>query len=385
MRTIYFELSSGISGDMAAAALMDLGVSPLYLINELKKLNIGGYEVIVKKDTKQGISGLRMDVLAEETDKARHLSDILKIIDASSLNADVKNMSKEIFLILAEAEAKVHDIDIEKVHFHEVGAIDSIIDITAVSICVDHLRPDRIVSSSVRTGKGHVKCSHGILPVPAPAVAEILKGIPIYSGDSEGEMTTPTGAAVIKRLAQKFEDINDLNVTGIGYGIGKKDFAHANVLRVLMSEDEYIDRTFVIETNIDDMVPELYESVFTELFDKGALDVCMHPVIMKKQRPGIVLSVLCQEKYLKELELALLKDTTTFGVRSYEVKRNILDRKTEVMDTRYGQIRVKRGYLDGVVIKEKLEYEDIKRVSLETGRSIIDIMRSLNGDGVYHG
>lgn len=275
------------------------------------------------------------------------------------------------------SESKVHNVDINEVHFHEIGAVDSIVDIVALSICIDYLKPDRILSSYVNVGKGHIICDHGIMPVPTPATVEILKNVPIYSGEQEGELVTPTGAAIIKRLADKFENLQNLKISKIGIGIGKKDFKYANVLRVFLSEEEQDDKMYIVETNIDDMNPEMYETVIEELYNCGAVEAYMQPVIMKKQRPGNILSAICNEKAKGSVETAILTSTSTFGLRSYEVSRKILDRSFETRRTRYGDIKIKRGYLDGKLIKEKVEYEDLKRISKETGKSIREILLNI--------
>lgn len=430
MRILYYDCFSGISGDMNLGALVDIGVDKEYLKNELLKLNINGYKLKSKRDVKNGISGTKIDVIIEHhnhyqsniikhehthghnhdnsTQKHTHeingehqhrnLKDIETIISNSSLNENVKKISLEIFKKVAVAEGKIHNKNIDEVHFHEVGALDSIVDIVGAAICFDYLKVDKIKSSTVEVGSGFVKCAHGVLPVPAPATAEILKDIPIKS-NIPFEATTPTGAAILAYAVDKFEDSKDFRIKKIGYGIGSKDNKEIpNVLRVFIGEEDsedcstdkykvnsykdicsdFIqDEVEVIECNIDDMNPEIYEYIMELLFENGALDVYLTPIIMKKERPGVKLSVLYtsdKEEIIKEI---VLMQTTTLGFRKYKAQRNMLKRDFSKVKTKYGEITLKNAYYKKKIIKSKPEYEECKRIALENNININEVYKEV--------
>ena len=429
MRILYYDCFSGISGDMNLGALVDIGVDKDYLKNELLKLNIDGYELKAKRDVKNGISGTKVDVIIEHHNhhsniikhehshghnhdngthehthemngdhQHRNLKDIENIISHSSLNENVKKISLEIFKKVAVAEGKVHNKNIDEVHFHEVGAVDSIVDIVGAAICFDYLKVDKIKCSTVEVGSGFVKCAHGLLPVPAPATAEILKDIPIKS-NIPFEATTPTGAAILAYAVDKFEDSKTFRIKKIGYGIGNKDNKEIpNVLRVFIGEEELEDCSInkckinshkdicsdflqdeveVIECNIDDMNPEIYEYIMELLFQNGALDVYLTPIIMKKERPGVKLSVLytCdKEEIIKEI---VLMQTTTLGFRKYKAQRNMLKRDFSKIETKYGEITLKNAYYKGKIIKSKPEYEECKKIALEKNININEVYKEV--------
>lgn len=413
MKILYYDCFSGISGDMNLGALLDLGIDKKYLIEELSKLNLKGYEVKVYRDSRKGIEGTKVDVILQEHhhehkhshgthihnhDEHRNLKDIEKIIDSSDLSFKVKELSKKIFMKVAEAEGKVHGKPIYEVHFHEVGAVDSIVDIVGAAICISHLNVDKIMSSSIELGGGFVKCAHGIIPVPAPATVEILKGIPVKLGAVPFETTTPTGAAILAAIVGEFQDDKNFIINKIGYGIGNRDTEIPNVLRVMLVEEtdepiihrNKVDQVHnaqcdneisqqIIECNIDDMNPELYEAIIDKLFSEGALDVYLTPIIMKKGRPSIKISVLCEENKSDKMKEVLFRQTTTFGVRSFKVQKTILERKFTKVNTSYGEVTVKEAYYKGEKIKSKFEYEECKKISESNGISIREVYEDLKG------
>jgi hypothetical protein len=388
MKILYYDCFSGISGDMNLGAMIDLGVDRNHLLAELKKLDIGPYEVKISRDQRGGITGTKVAVIVGREAapvEGRTFRSIAKMIADSDLSETVKAISLNIFTKMAEVEAKVHGHALDEVHFHEVGAIDSIVDIVGAAVCLDYLQVDRILSSPVEVGSGFVTCAHGILPVPAPATAEILKGIPIRTGGSSHEATTPTGAAILAATVDRFMEITDFTVKEIGYGIGQRETDRPNVLRVFLGE--WIERApaesvetedaFLVECNIDDMNPELYDDVMDSLFQKGALDVFLTPVIMKKSRPAIKISLLCGDRERQAIEEILWLKTSTFGLRTQRVSKTMLKRDFSVRSTKYGAITMKNAYFRGKKIKSKPEYEDCRRLAGEKGVSVKEIYDSI--------
>ena len=394
MKILYYDCFAGISGDMNLGAMIDLGVDQKYLLKELGNLPIDSYKIKVYKDKRGGITGTKVDVIVQpqkkassrHTQKKRTFRDITRMIKQSNLSANVKKISLDIFTRLARAEGKIHGHKIEDVHFHEVGAVDSIIDIVGAAICLDYLEVDQVISSPIQVGSGMINCSHGTLPVPAPATAEILQGLPIKTGLVPFEATTPTGAAIIAVTAAYFTEKIDFTPQKIGYGLGSKDSLVPNVLRLFLGEisadavkadDPETGEAVIIECNIDDMNPELYDALMERLFAAGAHDVFFTPIIMKKSRPAVIVSVLCDVGKQKAIEEVLWLNSSTFGLRSYEVAKSMLQREMVKLKTKYGEITVKNGYLNGRIIKSKPEYEDCKRLAKENGVSIQDIYESI--------
>ena len=388
MRVLYYDCFSGISGDMNLGAMVDLGIEPQYLIDELTKLNLNEYEIKICKDSKMGIEGTRVDVILTEEHhhghehNHRNLEDINEMIMKSDLSNRVKNLSLDIFMKVAEAEGKVHGKPINEVHFHEVGAVDSIVDIVGAAICIEMLKPDKIICSTVEVGSGFVKCAHGILPVPAPATAEILKGIPTKSEKVPFEATTPTGAAILSTLVNKFTDSKSFITHNIGYGVGKKDGNIPNMLRVFLGEeleesasDKLEAEEYILECNIDDMNPEGYEYILELLFKEGAKDVYLTPIIMKKGRPAVKLSVLCSSEVEKEIKTIIFKETPTLGVRKYKVEKFMLEREYDKVVTSYGEVRVKLAFYKGNLLKHKFEYEDCKTLAKNNEVSLSSIYK----------
>ncbi len=367
---------------MNLGAMLDLGVPLNYLRDELAKLGLDEFKITAARAKRKGIEGTLVTV-TETTQhthhahssvsvhahalQSRNYSDIIHIIRKSSLNEKVKELSLRIFSRVAEAEAKIHGVPVEKVHFHEVGAIDSIVDIVGAAICIDYLKPDRIVSSPPELGKGLVNCDHGVFPVPAPATAEILKGIPVRMGSVDHEATTPTGAAILAALAHEFTAQLELEIINTGYGIGYRDTAALpNVLRVLLattSGKTSTEEATMLECNIDDMNPEHYAYLITKMLEMGADDVFITPIIMKKTRPAHKLSVLCKNELIAPLTRFIFTETSTLGLRQYPVKKSILDRKTTIVQTPWGEVRIKQGLMDNKIIKSKPEYDDCVQIA----------------------
>jgi len=373
MKIAYFDCFSGISGDMAVGALLDAGLKVEALEKELKKLGLSGYQLEVNKVVKKGISATQFKVKIKEEGVERRFRDILDILEKSKLDEEVKRETKKIFFNMAQAESKIHQKDIDKIHFHEIGGLDSIIDITSAVIGVKTLGIEEIYSSALPVGKGFVKCAHGLIPVPAPATLELLKNIPIYSGGIESEMITPTGAAIISTLAKNFGERPLMKIERIGYGAGEKEFAIPNLLRVSIGEkvlndgnlkDGYVnDEAVLIETNIDDMNPEFYDYIMDQLFSQGALDVFLTPIQMKKNRPAHMLSVIVYEQDLREMLEVLFSESTTLGVRIREIKRLRLAQQNFIAETKYGKIKVKVGIFKGKIKNIAPEYEDCKKIA----------------------
>jgi uncharacterized protein (TIGR00299 family) protein len=363
-------------------------------LKELGNLPVDSYKIKVYKDRRGGITGTKVDVIVPPQKKAlsRHVlpkrtfRDITRMIRESNLSANVKKISLNIFTCLARAEGKIHGHKIDDVHFHEVGAIDSIVDIVGAAICLDYLKVDKVISSPIQVGSGIINCSHGILPVPGPATAEILQGIPMKTGLVPFEATTPTGAAIIASTAPSFTDRIDFTPQKIGYGLGSEDSPIPNVLRLFLGEisanaakadDPETGEAVIIECNMDDMNPELYDALMERFFSAGAHDVFFTPIIMKKSRPAVIVSVLCDDGKQKAIEEIFWLNSSTFGLRSYKVTKSMLRREIVKVKTRHGEITVKNGYLKGRKIKSKPEYEDCKRLAKENGVSIQDIYESI--------
>lgn len=360
----YFDCFSGAAGDMILSAMLSAGLPEDHLRSELAKLNVGGYQLEIKPIKKQGFAAVKVDVHINDKPAHRHLHHITKIIDDSSLPDSIKSRSKNIFTRLAEAEAKVHGTTIEKVHFHEVGAIDAIVDVVGACIGVEALGLTRIVCSPIPTGSGTVKCDHGIMPVPAPATAELLRGIPIAECAEQGELLTPTGAAILGTLAEGFGPLPPMVTDRIGYGAGTRDGkTRANIIRLFVGQpagktDLLEDHVFVLETNLDDATGQQVGYAIDALFSAGALDVFSLPIQMKKNRPGILLSVIADPAEVDACEAVLFTHTPTFGVRRQSWSRRKLDRRIETVATQYGDIRIKLGLRGGDVCIVAPEYDD---------------------------
>ncbi len=383
MNILYYECFSGISGDMNLGAMIDLGVDKDYLIGELKKLNLEGWKMRVEKDQRHGITGTKVSiVMTEQEHKHRHLSDIENIIGKSKLANTVKGVALEIFRKVAEAESKVHDIPVDKVHFHEVGAIDSIIDITGAAICYVNLGIEDVIVSPVELGSGFVRCAHGLLPVPAPATAEILQGIPVHKGRVDFEATTPTGAAIISTLAKRFESEVNMEIHRTGYGIGHRNNPDLpNVLRVYLGKTSAQEVTghlaYQVECNIDDMNPEMYENLVNELFEAGAADVFLTNIIMKRTRPGIKVSIICQTGDIESIKEVLFTNSTTLGLRITKFDKHTVSRQINKIDTAYGPVTVKYAYHNNKLISAKPEISDCISIAEKNKLPLIEVYNNI--------
>jgi pyridinium-3,5-bisthiocarboxylic acid mononucleotide nickel chelatase len=382
MKILCYECFSGISGDMNLGAMIDLGIDKTYLIKELNKLNIKGWELIAEKDQRHGIQGTKVTVRQTRHEHAhRHLSDIEKIINDSELDKKTKDLSLKIFMKIAAAEAKVHGIPVETIHFHEVGAVDSIIDIVGAAICFNALGVDIVQVSPVELGSGFVKCDHGKLPVPAPATAEIIKLIPVTKGGVNFEATTPTGAAIITALGTHFNDNLTIRIEKTAYGVGQKDNADVpNLLRVFLGETEPDSSghdAMLIECNIDDMNPEFFEYISDRLFKAGASDVYFSNIIMKKGRPGIVINVICETESAEAVKQIIFVESTSLGIRTFPFRKDTLSRNFETISTIYGEITIKRSYYKGKEVSCKPEYGDARRIALEKGIPIKEVYNNI--------
>jgi hypothetical protein len=387
MKILYYDCFAGISGDMNLGAMIDLGVDPDYLIAELQKLNIEGFHLEIQKDIRRGISGTKATVVVEnpENEKHRHLRHVEELINQSTLSPEVKSLSLKIFDLIAVAEGNVHNISKERVHFHEVGALDSIADIVGAAICLDYLKVDKVVSSPIQLGGGMVKCAHGIMPVPAPATALIVQNVPVKTGLVQHEATTPTGAAILVATVDEFTEQIDFQIQKTAYGIGQRDVSEVpNVLRVYLSESEEtpdntkLEEAWMLECNIDDMNPEWYDHLFGKLFDAGASDVFLTPIIMKKSRPANMLSVLCSKNIAPEMKAIIFNNSTTIGLREYPVTKTVLDRQEKVIETKLGKVRAKCSSFQGKEIRFKPEFEDLKKLAIQHGLSLNEVERIIN-------
>ncbi|HPE77733.1 MAG TPA: nickel pincer cofactor biosynthesis protein LarC [Draconibacterium sp.] len=386
MKILYYDCFAGISGDMNLGALIDLGVDSNYLKTELEKLNIEGFHLEIKKDQRRGISGTKADVIIEnqENEKHRHLRHVEEIVNGSSLPDHVKINALKIFDLIAVAEAKIHNISKERVHFHEVGALDSIADIVGAAICLDYLKVDKVMSSSIQLGGGMVKCAHGIMPVPAPATAEIVMNVPVKTGLVSHEATTPTGAAILVATVDEFTDKMDFQITKTGYGIGNRDSDVPNVLRVYLCEDSTglkdvnSEESVVLESNIDDMNPEHYDFLLEKLFQTGASDAWISPVIMKKSRPAVTLSVLCKNELADKMKEVVFINSTSIGIREYKVKKNMLRREESEIETIYGTVKIKQSFFNGKMVRSKPEYEDCKKLAEKHKTTISEIEKAVD-------
>ena len=386
MRILYYDCFAGISGDMNLGALLDLGVDPAYLESELKKLNIKGFHLEIAPDLRRGISGTKATVVVEDPDneKHRHLRHVEEIINNSTLSDKVKTTSLKIFSLIAFAEAKVHQIEVERVHFHEVGALDSIADIVGAAICLEYLKVDKVLSAPIQLGGGTVKCAHGIMPVPAPATALIVANIPVKTGLVQHEATTPTGAAILVATVDEFTSEINFPITKTAYGIGQRDVSEVpNVLRVYLSDTETAasglkeESATIVECNIDDMNPERYEFIMEQLFEAGAADAWLTPIVMKKSRPANQLSVLCSPEKINKIKGIIFNHSTSIGLREYTVKKSVLSRVEKSVQTKFGPITVKQSILEGKIVRSKPEYEQCKSIAKQHNISIEEVEREV--------
>lgn len=430
---LYLECFSGISGDMMIGALIDAGFDMSHLSKEIEKLGLTGYKIGSRKVMAGAVSATKFDVEVTSKQKPRSYGDIKKIIAESSLSDKVKKISLDIFRCVASAEARIHDRNIEEVHFHEVGAIDSIIDIVGTAIGIEYLKIDKVYCSQLPLGSGSINTSHGKLPIPAPATLEILKGVPVYQGDFDFEVTTPTGAAIVRVLAAGFGKIPDIEIINTGYGAGSRNilmrdgaenintgettesYSHShpgnkknsndqphhhhsqglpNVLRAVLGKEvaaasdnkspysniagtpAYRDDTIMLSTNIDDSTPEIMGYVMEELnISKGVLDAWFEHIYMKKNRPAFKLCIICTLMEENNIAEMIFKETSTLGIRREIVNRYCLERQKQTVKLPYGEIEIKVAKLDGKIVNSSPEYESCKKLAKKTGRPLKDIYR----------
>ena len=368
MKTLYFDCFAGASGDMILGALVAAGVEPHFLREQLSLLPVEGFSIDFEIVNRSGLSATYARVETAHEHKHRHLSDIKLIIEGSGLSEPVKQRAVQIFTRLAEAEARVHNEPVDHVHFHEVGALDAIVDVVGAAICFDALQIDRFICSPIHVGSGMVKMAHGQFPIPPPAVTELLKGVPFYATDIKGELLTPTGAAIITTVCHEYGPISQMSTETTGYGAGTREYQDfPNVLRVLLGETEDVtptdERLWMLETNLDDASPQIVGHVMNRVLELGALDCFFTPVQMKKNRPGVLLSVLCRREEKDAVMKLLFMETTTLGIRSYEVTRRALQRSVVRVETQYGPIDVKVAHLDGRVVNEMPEFEQCRQAA----------------------
>ena len=381
-KNLYFESIGGASGDMILGSLIGLGVNIDELINEIQKLDIDNFKISVENVVIQGISGVRASVDVEENSDhhGRHLSTIINIINNSSLNDDVKDEAIKVFKIIGEAEASIHNIDIEKIHFHEVGAMDSIVDIVGCCIAKNKLGIDKVGIRSLPSGYGTIECAHGTYPNPAPATSKILEGFPVEAVDEPFELVTPTGAALLSLWRSNFSPDTLSLSKKISYSFGQRKLNNRpNLLRTTLyegTEDETSAKCEIIECNIDDSTPELIAFLTEKLFSNGALDVFTQSIMMKKQRSGILLSVLVKEDIRDKIIDIIFKESSTFGLRFYNVERNILDRSFKKMDTDYGMITMKIGRKNNEIMSVSPEIEECKVLAEKNKVSVEKVYRA---------
>jgi uncharacterized protein (TIGR00299 family) protein len=369
MRVAHFDCFSGISGDMALGALIDAGASMTKVRAELKTLGLDGYAISSQKTSRSGIGATQFKVRLSKnvTQPHRHLTGIHKLIKSSGLSQRAKADAIAIFTRLGEAEAAVHGVPVEKIHFHEVGAVDSILDIVGAAVAINQLGIERVTSSTLPLGSGTVTISHGEIPVPVPATMKLLEGVPVYQSGVEQELVTPTGAAILTHYASSYTGFPAMTVDAVGYGAGSRVIeGKPNLLRVVIGEaDEATGAELmdVIETNIDDMRPELIGALFERFFEAGALDAYVAPLVMKKNRPGQLITVLCDPDKTAELVELLLTETTTFGVRTYRTQKHCLARTFQNVKTPYGEVTIKVGTLGGTVVSASPEFDSCRKAA----------------------
>jgi uncharacterized protein (TIGR00299 family) protein len=378
LKTAYLDCSSGISGDMFLGALVDAGVPIKNIETGLGKLKLKGYRLAKRRVKRAGLSAMKVDVELTAGQSPKRFNDIKAVIDKSTLSPDIKTSALNVFKRLFDAEARAHGGKSNDVHLHELGAVDCMIDIVGTLVALKHLGIKDVFSSPVNVGSGTVKTSHGLLPVPAPATAEMLKGVPVYSS-GEGELTTPTGAALLKEVSLGFGGMPAMTLRTVGTGAGSKNLKdRPNVLRIFIGEAASKEGdAVVLETNIDDMDPRICEYVLERLLKEGALDVYFTQVVMKKGRPGIKLTVLCDEGKRDALEEIIFRETTTLGIRRYRVQRSVLEREIRKLDTEFGPVRIKKARLGGKLLRSEPEYEDCKKAAKKSGVPLREIIRRL--------
>ena len=392
MKTLYFDCFAGASGNMILGALVALGVDENKLVEQIRLLNVADFEIEFKTVDRSGISAVFANVKVPDEKAHRHLHNIEKIINESNLSKKVKHNATKIFRSLAQAEAKVHGIEVEKVHFHEVGALDAIIDVVGSCIGFELLEIENFACSKIHVGSGFVQMQHGKFPIPPPAVAELLRQIPVYSTEIEGELITPTGAAIVSALCESFGNMPELKIEKNGYGAGSRNYKDfPNALRLILGEtasdnlkkgesnfdNEIKTETLtLLETNLDDVSPQILGFFMERAFEIGALDCWFTPIQMKKNRPAVKVSVLCNENKKRDLTDLIFRETTTLGVRVSQIERNCLPREVVKVETEFGEIDVKIARYKGKIINAQPEFETVKKAALKFNVSIQTINKA---------
>ena len=384
MSLAYLDCSSGLSGDMFLGACLDAGLEAERLLAELGKLDLGPYEFKPERVLRAGLAGTRVEISIPVRESARHLGEIEALIASSALSARVRERSRHAFQLLAEVEARLHAQPVEQVHFHEVGAVDAILDIVGACLALELLGVEELLASPLNVGSGRVLAAHGSLPVPAPATAELLRGIPIYSSGLEAELVTPTGAAIVSTLASGYGPLPPLKVERIGYGAGARDLPpHPNLVRLFIGERDTgpwtpaaVGEQFVaiIETSVDDMSPQLYGYLAERALAAGALDIACAPIQMKKKRPGLEIRLVARPEQAEALAGLVFAETTTLGVRILTARRCELERELQNVNTPYGEVRVKVARRNGQVVNAAPEYEDCRRIAVERNVPLKEVM-----------
>lgn len=394
MKTLYIDCGMGAAGDMLTAALLELFPHPEEIIEKLNTFAIPHVQFSMEKSTKCGITGTHVSVKIHGHEEHEHshenhhhhehshshhtLHGIEHILSHMKISEKIKTDVMNVYKPIAEAESNAHGIPVSEIHFHEVGNLDAIADITAVCFLMDQLAPEQVIVSPIHVGSGQVRCAHGILPVPAPATAYILQGCPVYSGEIKGELCTPTGAALLKYFADDFCSMPVMKISSIGYGMGKKDFAAANCVRAMLGETQSLkDCIYELNCNVDDMTAEQIGYALECFFKAGALDAFTLPIQMKKSRPGTLISVLCAKEKREELIYQIFKHTSTAGIREKEVARSVLNRTISNIETSYGTVR-KKDYSGYGVKRSKYEYEDLARIASENAISIDEVLKNIH-------
>lgn len=402
MKIAYFDCFSGVSGDMTLGAFVDAGLSIDVLKEQLALLHLHGYELSAEKVKRAGVAGTKVHVIISRDDAHTHsqhahhhhhhsrfsFSDIRSLIEESKLHQDIKESSIKVFHRLAQAEAKVHNSTVEEVHFHEVGAVDSIVDIVGSVIAIKRLGIEKIYFSPIPTGHGFTKCEHGTFPVPPPATAELLKTHLTKHVDVAKELTTPTGAAIVTALGEGLRTLPEMRILQVGYGAGSNDNPTVpNLLRVFIGETVLTpesDEMWVVETNLDNISGEILGYTLDKLFEAGAADAYFTPIQMKKGRPGVVVSAIVSDINVAAVESVLFEQTTTFGIRKYKVIRKTLAREFKEVDSRFGKIKVKIGRCNGDIKSVSPEYEDCRKIAEEKGIPLKQVYSAISNEFLKH-
>lgn len=383
MRVCHLDCFSGISGNMVLGALIDLGLPKSILLDGVRKLGIEPFDIVVKRDERMKIHGTHVKVKPTgDVGPLRSYRDIKRMIEGSDLVSQVRERSLDIFHRLASAESRIHDEKIDEVHFHEIGALDSIVDVVGAAVGMKHLAIERVSASKIPLGSGFVQGHHGRLPVPAPATLELLRGVPVYSSSVSQELVTPTGAAILTSFSEVFGDVPEMRIEKVGYGVGDRVFDEVpNVLRIILGEATEVtegDRVWIVETDVDDMSPEICGYLMEKLPEAGALDVTFTPIHMKKHRPGITIKILSHEAEVDRVINTLFRESTSIGVRFYPVRRAKLSRRIEEVETKYGTVRLKVSTDQmGRVVNVMPEFEDCRRIAEAENIPLKEVYREI--------